>query len=114
MPHCLYLVCKKCGKNSPPDFDYCSPECRNEALRDKEIGVVDIPDLDYSSPQVEMRRCRSEACSSNVYWEYKTEFEYCSPMCRDRDMLEGNHRELRQEIERMEGVLLEQGRQLKG
>jgi len=107
-------VCKKCcKKNTSPEFDFCSPDCRNRALKDGEIGKVDVPAPDPSTPPEVVRQCKVEGCSWPVYWEYWTEFDYCSPTCRDKDLLEGNHKELHYEIHQMESALLEQGHSLR-
>ena len=103
---CMYfIVCKECSMNTDPDFDYCTPECRNGALRRGEFGI-DTSALETSLVPVKIHTCQAQGCSNSVYWDYKTEFSYCSPKCRDNHMLEKDQRMRLSEIKNLEDQIV--------
>ena len=98
-------MCKICIKNTTSGLEYCTPECRNVALAKGDLGSIDTMELEESLAPVQVKECKTSGCHALVFWDYKTEFIYCSPSCRDNDMLKGSQRKLRQDIEEMEGVI---------
>lgn len=55
-----------------------------------------------SAPPIVVRQCMAEGCDMAVFWDYKTEFQYCSPECRDNDLLVPYSLKLKSDIEGLE------------
>ena len=92
---------------SPLGFDYCTSKCRDKALIGPgclEREIVKLQDK-LKELHVELDECSAKDCHKPVFWDYKTKFLYCSPSCRDRDILCKLQKKLDSDIAVMEKVI---------
>ncbi len=104
----VILDCKLCEGNTQPGFDYCNPRCRDQHLDlcFKVDGIAELEDAIKNNP-VELEKCRAKDCHKPVFRDYqKNIFLYCSPSCRDTDILTKCQEKLRKDIELMESTIL--------
>lgn len=93
-------------------FDYCSVDCRDkEMLTSHNLQLeFDIKDLesDIKKLPITLKTCKVTGCNEFVHFNptLQCEFDYCSPGCRDKDLLSINSRKLQFEIEELKNDIL--------
>ena len=56
----------------------------------------------HSLSPIRLKQCKAEGCGVAVFWDYKSELQYCSPQCRNEDLLKSAGLKLKSDIEDLE------------